>query len=257
MKARNEIADIWDALLRGWQKGEDLPTELIQWRDCYEGTGKGSVQLDYYPDLFVGDLRGFRKEPRLVTLGLNPGVAYPGLQSRDGIWAKNIAKEGYSRCFARSPEEDPNNWKQYNKKRSKYWMNMVRFVKRWLDDPDANHQDVLNFELYPWHSEKLSAAIDPPHDLIKKYVFNPISEINVADVLAFGADWFRLINRWPGLSKLFEFSNERLSQSNTSNWKLAAYRLPSGQRLVLSSQKGYSGPPGSERAKRMREILAR
>jgi hypothetical protein len=71
----------------------DLPEPLRRWRNCYAG----KVDLGGYPDGFVGDLRGEQSEPRLIVLGLNPGVAYPGLQGPHGEWTQAIKKLTYSR----------------------------------------------------------------------------------------------------------------------------------------------------------------
>ena len=83
---RQAVADFWDDVLTDWLEGGDaLSPPLDRWNANYAGTGKGAVDLDHYPDPYVGDLRGVHAEPRLVVLGLNPGIGYPALQARDGV----------------------------------------------------------------------------------------------------------------------------------------------------------------------------
>jgi len=257
-EARTRVADFWDAAIQGWlQLDEMLTRELLDWRNSYSGSGHGALQLQYYPDPFVGDLRGVRKEPRLIVLGLNPGPAYPDLQSWDGIWARRIAEESYSRCFRRSHAEDPETWRQRHGRESRYWGNLTRFLQRWLSDPTATHQDILNMELYPWHSAKLSAPIKVPASIIDKFVLQPLSEISVKEIFAFGADWFRHVTTLPSLRevRVFRPRELHLADSDKHGWRLAVYELPSKQHLILSAQTGYAGPPGTDRTKRMREYI--
>ena len=107
-RRRREVADFWDDYLRRWlDSDEDRPQDepLNRWFEAYAGP----LDLWAYPDPFVGNLRGGggRREPKIVVLGVNPGSALPQLQARGGTWARNVRADGFSRCFRRSPEEDP------------------------------------------------------------------------------------------------------------------------------------------------------
>lgn len=148
--ARKEVADFWDAALQAWIDGHrTVDSPLLEWMESYRGVGAGVVDLDHYPDPYIGDLRGLRREPRLVFLGLNPGIGYDTLQGPAGTWTQRIADLGYSKCFERSPAEDPKSWMALHHKKSVYWRNILAFTGRWLGDPSATVSDVLNFELYP------------------------------------------------------------------------------------------------------------
>src|SRR5262245_10998767 len=109
MSKREAVSQFWDDVIRAWMQLERFnSSDLDRWFKMYEGRERSAVNLMHYPDPFVGDLRGVRRTPRLVTLGLNPGVGYDELQSRTGLWARRIAEaRGYSYCFGRSPAEDP------------------------------------------------------------------------------------------------------------------------------------------------------
>src|SRR5208337_3171932 len=94
---RNEVADFWDNAVKEWLNStdddwlkrlrrRDSNDDLAQWFKSYSGPLDISDGLE----AFAGDLRGIKDEPRLVTLGLNPGVGYPELTSREGVWSKRI-----------------------------------------------------------------------------------------------------------------------------------------------------------------------
>jgi hypothetical protein len=254
--ARARVADIWDDVLADWLSGrEHLSASLARWRASYQGTGKGAVDLEHYPDPYVGDLRGVEHEPRTVLLGLNPGVGYDSLQSMNGLWAQRIARSGYSYCFRRSPEEDPKAWRELHGKRSRYWLHRVLFAQRWLNDQHASVRDILNFELYPWHSYKVNAPLLPPPDLIEKFVWEPVRELAVPEVFAFGAPWFQACQGL-GLHPLALLGPPgQPITPEAPHWRLGFFELSHRQVVVVSSQPGYAGPPGSERLTQMRVLL--
>jgi hypothetical protein len=139
-------------------------------------------------------------------------------------------------------------------KTSAYWDRLIKFAQRWLHDPCADHNVILNFELYPWHSKSVTAGIDTPPDLAEHYIFEPIAEINVPQVFAFGAPWFEVGERLVARNKLKTIRTPYMVQgdSDTSRWTVGLYELPSTQRLVVSSQSGFAGPPGEVRMEAFR-----
>jgi len=191
MSARQDAADFWDQVLQLWISGEEHRVAgLPAWFASYKGTGAGKLDLSTYPDPYVGDLRGGTHKIRLVTLGLNPGTGYAELQGPEGVWTNRIAELGYSHCFQRSPAEDPETWIALHGKPSLYWKNLITFGRRWLQDDSISVHNILNLELYPWHSTKLTAAITPPPDAIAEYVWGPVQEVDTEVVFAFGKPWF-------------------------------------------------------------------
>lgn len=254
---RERVADFWDDVLRRWLAGDNhLVEPLPRWIKSYDGKGKGAVDLAHYPDPYVGDLRGIRAEPRVVVLGLNPGVGYTPLQGPSGLWAERIREVGYSRCFVRSPAEDLETWIRHHKTASRFWANLVRFARRWLDTPDAGVTDILNFELYPWHSYAITAPMRPPADLIDDFIWKPVQEIDTPAVFAFGAPWFEVMEEL-GLPRIAMFGQgaEPFPEPVAGGWKLGLFRLPSGQVVAVSSQSGYAGPPGPQRLEIMRRLV--
>jgi len=196
-------------------------------------------------------------EPRLVTLGLNPGVAYDEILSRCGIWTKRIAEQGYSYCFTRSPPTDPVVWRELHGTTSRYWDRLIKFAQRWLSDPNADVQDILNFELYPWHSKSLTAGIETPAYLVERYIFEPIAEIDVSEVFAFGAPWFKVAGNLMQTRSVRQkmAPSKVLGDSDSAYWTMGLYELPSQQTLVVSSQSGSAGPPGEIRMETFRRVV--
>jgi hypothetical protein len=260
MEARTRIADFWDKALNDWIAGRPMTDpDLVRWHAGYRGTGIGKVDMEHYPDPIVGDIRGLQHEPRLVLLGLNPGIGYDSLQSRDGVWTQRIAEHRYTRCFDRSPAADPATWKQLHGKESPYWRNAISFTRRWLDDPSASIHDILNFELYPWHSRGVNGKMQPPTDLIQKYVWDAVREMQVREVFAFGKEWFKIADDL-GLEQIALYGpdgDELPGNLQMAHWRLGIYRVSAYQVLIVSSQAGYSGPPGEKRIQVLRERLAR
>lgn len=165
MSCRTEVADFWDSVLEGWRADpelKDVPEVLREWRKSYAG----EVDLRHYPEGFVGDLRGEQREPRIVVLGLNPGIGYEPLTGAHGKWVQAIKEHSYSRSSQhRVPFENADWRKLHNGKDSLYWVRLINFARRWFGDDRAGVADVLNFEMFPFHSNNLKANIRPPMTL--------------------------------------------------------------------------------------------
>lgn len=257
ISARRRVADFWDTHVEAWLGGDDhLTPRLSTWFDSYQGVGAGGATRAGFPEPYFGDLVGVERTPRVVVLGLNPGGYCPRFQARDGIFAHEIKQYGsYSRWaatgpYARSP------WTQEMGK-NRYHRARVRFAQRWLDDPNADHRDVLIFECYPWHSESLTAPLMSPPDLIEEFVWQPIAELPVPEVFAFGRAWDDLAQT-RGLPRAGSFGKGGLLSydSKVADRAVRVYALPSGQRLVVVWQPGYAGPPDAAETASLRAALA-
>ncbi|MCW2672982.1 MAG: hypothetical protein JWP14_1571 [Frankiales bacterium] len=241
--ARHRVADVWDDVVGRWLDGDtSLPEDLQRWRDSY----RGQVDDRWYPDPICGDLRGEIAEPRLIVLGINPGVGHAELQSREGIWADRIRAQGYSRCLDRVAFDDPA-WLRLHGRNSPYWANLMRFANRWTGESLTPPQ-ILNMELYPWHSDRVEGRLDPPADILDRYVWQPVAEIDVPHVFAFGARWLDICGDlgWP-LEQRFGPQHQPVPGADAPWWNLAVFGMPSGQKSVVSWQGGYAGPPGATR----------
>jgi hypothetical protein len=99
------VAGFWDQHVAAWLAGDDpLADPLSRWFASFQGHGAGLVTREGFPEPYAGDLLGRVGVPRLVVLGLNPGVYHPRFQARDGIFADEIRQLGsYSAWMATSP----------------------------------------------------------------------------------------------------------------------------------------------------------
>lgn len=255
---RDRVADFWDLHVAQWLAGQESWTpELREWFDSYRGQGAGQVDLSCFPDPYVGDLRGLRGQPQVVVLGLNPGVGYPRLQGREGgIWSERIRSSSYSHCMDRSPHGDQA-WLDLHGRPSRYWQVLMRWARAWTRDQGLLASQVLNFELYPWHSNAITAPITPPADVVDRYIWQPISEIDTESVFAFGKPWVAVcqqlglpVLRWHGPG------HETFPGPQTAGWNVVTFALQSGQRAVVSWQPGYAGPPGQARTATLRRIVS-
>lgn len=254
--ARQRVADFWDAHIAAWLKGEDrLPPPLTEWFDAYAGVGSGKPTRDGFPEPYHGDLRGAEHTPRMVVLGLNPGQYREEFQSRDGIFAREIKEEygSYSRwqttCpYNRGPWTDVMG-------RNPYYHARLRFTRNWLQDPSADHRDLLIFESYPWHSTTFRGRFSPPPAIIDEFVWQPIAELPVRDVFAFGRSWHLIAQALP-LNEAGGFdAGSPTYPSTASGRKVRVHELPSGQRLIVVWQPGYAGPPSARETALLRDAL--
>ena len=253
-KHRIQVADFWDDVLNNWRADpqmRDLPEVLRRWRQSYQG----EVNLTAYPEAFIGDLRGEIREPRLIVLGLNPGIAYPELQGSNGIWTQAARKLTYSRSSELRTPFNNENWTRSHSRDSRYFVLLDPFARRWLEDNSAGVADILNIEMFPFHSNRLTHKIRPPHDTIKSYVWAPLREMEEDVVFAFGADWVAVCENLPLIASYGPYQWQRELKGPTyGNWQVNVYSLET-KRVVVSWQKGFSGPPGDERIPELRRVV--
>lgn len=192
MRERRRVADFWDEVVNDFLDGEfPLPLPLNQWFQAYDGSGKGAVDRQAMPEAYCRPLLG---DARSVFLGLNPGVALPKYQYRDGTLAGEIREAGcYSEVYRTTPANREPWLIDFGVK--KHHLNRIAFMRRWHDDPSLGDEHMLTFELYPWHSRRVLGAMRPHPDIIESMVFAPIAETGVRHVFAFGSLWLDLLDR--------------------------------------------------------------
>jgi hypothetical protein len=250
--ARNWLAHYWDDHIRDWLAGNDaLLDPLPRWFDSYRGTGSGTVTREAFAEPWIGPLLG---TPRLVVLGLNPGRADLAFQGRAGTFAREIAeRSGFTEWAASAPYSRPP-WTAV-KGRNRYHDQRAMFACRFYEEPDLTAGDVLAMELYPWHSTRVTGAMHAPRDVLDRFVWQPLAELGVTEVFAFGKPWLR-VARSLGLTLECHLGPGGQPWSSTvASRTVLVYRLPSHQRLIISWQAGYAGPPGEADTERLRAIV--
>ena len=125
---------------------------------------------------------------------------------------------------------------------SRYFVLLDPFARRWLEDNSAGVADILNIEMFPFHSNRLTHKIRPPHDTIKSYVWAPLREMEEDVVFAFGADWVAVCENLPLIASYGPDQWQReLKDPTYGNWQVNVYSLEM-KRVVVSWQKGFLRP---------------
>ena len=251
MSARAEISDRWDATVAAFLSGREPhleDAELARWFPAYSGGGRGAVTTEAFPEPYIGPLHPRHGEPRVLTLGLNPGQADLEFQGRSGHFAAEIARlGGFSAWAATAPYlRDP--WRAAHPK-NPYHEARLAFARRWTGDGCAQSRDVLVMELFPWHSDKVTATMRPTRDVLDRFVWAPLACFDDPNVFAFGSQWL-------GAARAIGLIQAPIELPfNVPGRQGRVFGLPSGQRLVVVWQTGYAGPPGAPDVEVLRQAL--
>jgi hypothetical protein len=249
------VVRFWDDHVTAWLNGEDpMPDPLLRWFASYSGQGKGRVTREGFVEPYQGDLLGEVVTPRVVVLGLNPGIFVPEMQDRGGLFADEIRATGpYSHWINTHPyDRDP--WVALRGP-NKYYRDRLSFTRNWTRDPAASYGDLLMFELFPWHSTSITGAMRSPPDIVDQFVWQPLSELPIDPIFAFGRPWEAVANalNLPLVGALG--LGGRPYGSQVPSRAVRVFALPSGQRLVIEWQQGYAGPPSSTDVDHLRDAL--
>lgn len=252
MSARERVAEFWDTVIGEWMAGDDpMPDPLRAWFGGYQGQGVGAVTRVAFAEPWVGPMLGM---PRLIVLGLNPGRADLRFQGRSGLFTDEIRRtSGFtdwaaSAPYSRKPWIDVNGPNRYHNQR-------LTFARRFYDEPRISAEQVLAMEMYPWHSTSVTGLMSAPRGVLDSMVWAPLAELDLGEVFAFGRPWVRVAeNAGLKLESHLGAGGSSIG-SDVASRAVLVYRMSSGQRLVVSSQLGYAGPPGEADTKRLRDLL--
>ena len=236
-----------EAFLAG---GPAVPDHLKAWFSGYRGTGRGAIVVDAMPEPWVGPLDPTRC--RGVMLGLNPGHAHLDFQARDGIFADEVKAGGDYATWASTWPYLREPWVGA-KGPNRYHRSRHRFLQTWTDTSDLPASAMVVFEMYPWHSTSVTAAMRPDPGIIREWVLEPIRALD-APVFAFGAPWLDLLPRL-GLPEV-----DRLGRGGRSYpTKVASRTVPvfdlGGQAIVAEKHSGSAGPPSTVETLTLRDAL--
>lgn len=243
MSALENLVEFWNVEIDRWVGGDtSVPPRLREWYLSYRGTGRGEVRLDVFPEPYTGRLLG--NTAPVVMLGLNPGAAVPSFQARGGHFVRQLESMSYHDWASTVPYAS-GLWGE-----NRFYNNRFAFARRLLGNPDWPNSDGVFFELYPYHSSRVTAAMTPPADVVREFVLEPIGDLNTEFVFAFGKPWFDVADRL-GLGD----GSELNVAWSTPSRRARRYALKGGQALIVMAQNGYAGPPGVSDTKTLREAL--
>jgi len=213
-------------------------------RSC-RGSGRTAVNTECFPEPFIGDIRGAF---RAVVLGLNPGKPFPALQARNGDYARALRLAGgYSGWAARWPYLGAA-WTTVMGKPNRFHKTRLDWVRRWIGEPLPPARSHIVVELYPWHSINLPQPFRPDIDAIRRFVWEPLSDLGPLPVFAFGARaLFDVLPRLPGVEVLARLPGEGETASqygfSAPTREVMIGRVPTGGLLYVANHVGSDSPP--------------
>lgn len=251
MSKRREIAKFWDRSVAEFFAGKkphlDDP-DLCRWYSAYSGTGEGTVNNEAFPEPYIGPLSPDRGDPRLVVLGLNPGGVDMHFQGRSGVFKRSMAEHGSYSAWAMTSPYLTLPWSSKHPI-NRFHRDNRNFAQRWTRDESVRNQDVLCLELYPWHSKRLTAPINPDPALIKRFVWDPLSEIETPIIFAFGKGWVTTARNL-GFKEI-----DTPVQFSVDIRRLNTFNLPTGQRLAVIWQTRFASVPAEHDIEALRDAL--
>ncbi|HUZ44499.1 MAG TPA: hypothetical protein VMU63_08860 [Acidimicrobiales bacterium] len=270
----------WDAIVREWMTGwPPWDPELHLWAESHRDFTT-RINKDALPEPFIGDLR---RRPAAVLLSLNPGKPYmgserwagkydlpePDLQSRNGRFAREIREDfGGSYAAWASRWQD---WKSLTGGRANTFItSRLNFVRNWLNDGSIELDDLVLFELYPWHSARWGGGLWMPEavgQLILSKVFIPLAILTSLETgaanrascyFAFGKAWsislgsidaFTLARGW---GRGYE---ERWAGASPSRSVELWVQPTVGAQVLVMYHSGGAGPPKKEEVPAIRQVV--
>lgn len=253
--ACHALTALWDAAIAEFLAGGlAVPAALEDWAQSYTGKGRGAVELEAFPEPYLGSLS---VQPSAVFLALNPGQADLNFQGRKGIFAKEIERMGsYSGWAAswpylRGPWTDPDKHGT-----NRHHSSRLHFMRTWVGDPRLGGEEMVTFELYPWHSTAVTARMRPDPAVVDEYVWRPVAELG-APVFAFGAEWFRILKSL-GLQEVVRLGGATAHYGSTvASRTVALFTNDTGAKVIAAKHSGSATPPRRDEALLLRDTLSR
>ena len=241
--ACQHVADFWDSVTADFleAKATNVQPPLDRWFTTYSGRGRGEVVLDCFPEPYLGDILG---APRAAMLALNPGGGVTSFQAVDGIFADEIRHLGSYREWAKTWPYLAGSWPW----RNRHHQSRMMFLKRWFCDELFPPAARIDFELYPWHSQGVTGAMRPDAQIIREFIWGPLSELPVEYIFAFGKPWLGVLDQLPDIEIVDRIGDGGRRYESTR--KAAAHtvvvkaRTSWGAWLIVEKHGGSAGPPG-------------
>ena len=255
MSSRSEVVELWDSVVARFLDGDIgyRPKPLDRWFNAYAGEGDGEVVLDAFPEPYIGDFAGGR--PRAVTLALNPGEAHLDLQGLNGAFADEIRALGSYHRWAATLPYFGESWLRARGRRNSFHESRLRFLQTWFG-PTFRDNEMLTFELYPWHSKRVMGdQIRPDPDIVRQFIWKPIADMGNPTIFAFGAPWMRLVEAM-GLTIEAELGLGGTDYgSSVPSRRVLVARTTEGATVIVEKHVGGAGPPSRVETERLRDYV--
>lgn len=251
--ACGRLTEAWDTAVATFlDGGPAIPPQFERWARGYQGRGRGEVVWDAFPEPFLGSLD---RRPGGVFLALNPGRAHLDFQGRYGVFADEIRAAGSYATWAASWPYLRNPWVSA-KGRNRHHASRLTFLRRWLHSEDLVGDAMVGFELYPWHSTSVTAAMKPDRNFVRQWVWEPLVELN-APVFAFGAACFHVLEDALGLKPVVCLGAGGKDYGSTVESRaVTVYKDDaSGVTVIAERHQGGAGPPSSQETNRLHDAL--
>jgi hypothetical protein len=250
-----ELTAYWDqAIGRFLAGGPAVPPDdrrMRSWAEAYRGRGRGEVNLHAFPEPYLGALD---RRPVGVFLALNPGEAVLDFQGRSGLFADEIRQHGtYAAWAATWPYlRDP--WVA-TMGPNRYLTSRRAFLRTWTGQPTLTADAMVTFELYPWHSTAVTAAMRPDPGIVRELVWQPVRELG-APVFAFGKPWFGLLEDRLGLQVVDRLgAGGRPYPTEVPSRTVLVLRGEDGPVVIAEWHLGSAGPPRRSETRVLREAI--
>jgi hypothetical protein len=250
-----ELTAYWDQTIgRFLAGGPAVPPDdrrMQFWAKAYRGRGRGEVNPGAFPEPYQGALD---RRPVGVFLGLNPGQADLGFQGRWGLFADEIRHLGsYSAWAATWPYlRDP--WVA-RKGRNRYLTSRLAFLRTWTGQPTLPADAMVTFELYPWHSTAVTAAMRPDPGIVREFVWQPVRQLG-APVFAFGKPWVGLFEDGLGLQVVDRLgAGGKRYPTEVPSRAVLVFRDEDGPVVIAEWHSGFASPPRPSETRVLREAI--
>lgn len=247
-----EVVAFWDRAVADFLAGGPcVPVGLEAWRASYEGAGRGRVEERAFPEPYGGPLLS---NPRAIFLNLNPGEAHLDFQGRDGIFAREIRELGSFSAWAATVPYFRAPWDTV-KGPNRHALSRRAFLQRWFADPTLTAHAMASFELFPWHSARITAGMRPDAETIREFVWEPISDSD-AVVFAFGSPWFHFLPLLGVETVALLGRGGKPYGSAVASRSVLVGRSASGSLVLAERHMGSAGPPREDETHRLRDAVA-
>lgn len=176
-----EYKKLWeDYFINAIKKDIYIPENpvLRKYYDSYHSTTKGTDRLnEYIPEPYLGNF----ETAEIAQINLNPGPPIDFQNWVDGYEVNEIRN-----YILRGTEDTYERWAkkfiymdyERNNKGTKFVKNRVKYFQNVLSRDDITKDDLLNIELYAWHSNKYG-KLENEKEIFREFILEPLMDTSI------------------------------------------------------------------------------